>query len=49
MPWETIRNYTDDDLKAMFAYLRSIQAIKNTVPEAVIAPARGAPRAQKQE
>ena len=49
MPWETIRNYTDDDLKAMFAYLRSIPAIKNRVPEAVIAPAPGAPRAQKQE
>jgi len=38
MPWETIRNYTDDDLKAIFAYLRSIPPVKNRVPEAIIAP-----------
>jgi hypothetical protein len=37
MPWETIRNYTDGDLKAIFAYLRSVPAIKNRVPEAVVA------------
>lgn len=36
MPWETIRNLSDSDLKAIFAYLRSIPAIKNRVPEAVI-------------
>jgi mono/diheme cytochrome c family protein len=32
MPWKTIRNYTDDELKAMFAYLKSIKPIKNNVP-----------------
>jgi len=29
---------TDDDLKAIFAYLRSIPPVKNRVPEAIIAP-----------
>jgi len=38
MPWEDLRNLTDDDLKAIFAYLRSIPPIKNRVPEAVIVP-----------
>jgi mono/diheme cytochrome c family protein len=32
MPWETIRNLTDEDLKAMFAYLRSLPPVKNRVP-----------------
>jgi hypothetical protein len=29
---------TDDDLKAMFAYLKTVPAISNRVPAAVIAP-----------
>jgi cytochrome c553 len=33
MPWPMIRNLTDDDLKAVFAYLMSIPAIANQVPE----------------
>jgi hypothetical protein len=32
-----IRHLTDDDLKAIFAYLRSIPAISNQVPDPVIA------------
>jgi hypothetical protein len=32
MPWPLIKNATDDDLKAIWAYLRSIPAIKNQVP-----------------
>ena len=32
MPWENVKAMTDDDLKAMFAYLRSIPAVKNQVP-----------------
>lgn len=32
MPWENTKAMTDDDLKAMFAYLRSIPAVKNQVP-----------------
>lgn len=33
MPWPMIRNLTDDDLKAVFAYLRSVPPIVNRVPE----------------
>jgi mono/diheme cytochrome c family protein len=38
MPWPAFRNLNDADLKAMFAYLRTIPAIKNKVPDPVIAP-----------
>lgn len=37
MPWPGIARMTDADLKALFAYLRSVPAIKNTPPEAVVA------------
>lgn len=33
MPWQAYGQLTDDDLKAMFAYLRSVPAISNRVPE----------------
>jgi hypothetical protein len=36
MPWPEYRNATDDDLKAVFAYLRTIKPVKNVVPTAVI-------------
>jgi hypothetical protein len=39
MPWSSFRNFSDDDLKAMFAYLRSIPPISNRVPAAVPAAA----------
>jgi hypothetical protein len=32
MPWEQFRNMTDDELMAIFAYLRSIKPIHNVVP-----------------
>jgi hypothetical protein len=32
MPWQTIGQMTDDDLKAMFAYLKSIKPIHNVIP-----------------
>lgn len=32
MPWESISNFTDDELKAMFAFLKSVPPIKNPVP-----------------
>jgi mono/diheme cytochrome c family protein len=35
MPWPMYRQMTDDDLKAIFAYLRSLPPIKNPVPEPV--------------
>jgi Cytochrome c len=33
MPIPAYRNFTDDELTAIFAYLRSIPALKNRVPE----------------
>jgi mono/diheme cytochrome c family protein len=38
MPWQMYRNFTDADLKAIYAYLRSIPPVKNRVPEPVFAP-----------
>jgi len=35
MPWRMFRNYTDDDLRAIFTYLKSIKPISNPVPAAV--------------
>ncbi|WP_242202321.1 diheme cytochrome c-553 [Aestuariivivens insulae] len=32
MPWDQYRNLNDDDLKAIFAYLKSIKPVKNLVP-----------------
>jgi len=32
MPWEMVGKLTDQDLKAVFAYLRTIPAVKNRVP-----------------
>jgi mono/diheme cytochrome c family protein len=34
MPWPAFRNASDEDLKAVFAYLRSLQPIVNHVPDA---------------
>jgi hypothetical protein len=33
MPWQQIRNLTDEDLRSVFAYLRSIPALANRVPD----------------
>ncbi len=33
MPWPNLRQMTDADLQAVFAYLRSIPAIQNRVPD----------------
>jgi hypothetical protein len=33
MPFAMYRNFTDEDLGAIFAYLRSIPPLKNRVPE----------------
>ena len=35
MPWEWFGKLSDDDLKAIFAYLKSIPPIKNKVPDPV--------------
>ncbi|HEX5169894.1 MAG TPA: c-type cytochrome [Cyclobacteriaceae bacterium] len=35
MPWQMYRNFTDDDLEAIFTYLRSLPPIDNLVPTAI--------------
>jgi mono/diheme cytochrome c family protein len=35
MPWQNLAQLTDDDLKALFAYLRTVSPVMNHVPEAV--------------
>jgi hypothetical protein len=40
MPWQWIGKMTDEDLKATFAYLKSIPAISNEVPAWVPPPAK---------
>ncbi|MEP2669341.1 MAG: c-type cytochrome [Cyclobacteriaceae bacterium] len=35
MPWEMYRNYTDEDLRAVFAYLKSLKPINNLVPSPI--------------
>jgi mono/diheme cytochrome c family protein len=37
MPWQNVAGLTDDDLRAVYAYLRSIKPIRNQVPDAVVA------------
>lgn len=34
MPWPSFRHMTDDELKAIFSYLKSIKPINNVVPQA---------------
>ena len=43
MPWQAFSNMTDDDLRSIYAYLRTIPAVSNTVPdyEPPARPARG--------
>jgi mono/diheme cytochrome c family protein len=38
MPWQNLNQLSDEDLKSVYAYLRSIKPIRNEVPEPVIAP-----------
>jgi len=42
MPWMMYAKMTDDDLKAVYAYLRSIPAISNKVAD-YVPPSGGAP------
>jgi mono/diheme cytochrome c family protein len=41
MPWQMIRNLTDDDLRGIFAYLQSLQPVHNRVPQPVDPPEPG--------
>lgn len=38
MPWQNSQFFSDDELKAVFAYLKSTPPVHNIVPEAVLAP-----------
>jgi hypothetical protein len=38
MPWSYYSKMSDNDLKAIWAYLRTIPQVSNRIPEAVIAP-----------
>jgi hypothetical protein len=35
MPWQMYRNFTDDEIKAIFAFLKSTAPIRNVVPAPV--------------
>ena len=35
MPWKMYANLTDDDLKSLFAYLKTVKPIANRVPNAI--------------
>lgn len=37
MPWFNYAKMTDEDLKSVYAYLRSIPPVKNDVPDAILA------------
>ncbi len=37
MPWQFYRNLSDEDLKAVYAYLRTLPPIHNRVPQPIIA------------
>ena len=39
MPWPAFKNLNDADLKAIFAYLRTVKPLENKVPEPVLAEA----------
>lgn len=39
MPVEFYRNFSDEDLKSIYAYLQSVPAVKNRVPQPVPPPA----------
>jgi hypothetical protein len=33
MPWQAFRHANDEDLKAIYAYLRSVKPVVNHVPD----------------
>ena len=37
MPWQAIGQLTDEDIKSLWAYLRTVPAVSNEVPQPVIA------------
>ena len=45
MPWQDYAKMTDDDLKATFAYLQTVPAVKHRVPDPIVAEGGGPARA----
>ncbi len=37
MPWPAFKNLSDDDLKSIYAFLRTVKPLRNKVPDPVIA------------
>jgi mono/diheme cytochrome c family protein len=38
MPWQNYARATDEDLSAIYTYLRSLKPVNNQVPDAILAP-----------
>lgn len=38
MPWLNYRQATDEDLSAIYAYLRTLKPVRNQIPDAILAP-----------
>lgn len=49
MPVEALKNLTDEDLAAIFNYLKTIKPVKNLVPQAKLNPPPGAPAPAAQQ
>ena len=43
MPWFNYAKMSDQDLRAVYAYLRTLKPVKNQVPDAILAPPPNAP------
>lgn len=43
MPWQALNNLNDQDLKSIYAYLRTVKPVRNEVPDAVINMPSAAP------
>lgn len=41
MPWQNLKDLPEEELKAIWAYLQSLPAVKNQVPDAILAPPPG--------
>lgn len=37
MPWQNFANVTDEDIRALYMYLKSVPAVSNVVPAAILA------------
>lgn len=38
MPWFNYAKMSDEDLRSVYAYLRTLKPVRNDVPDAIIAP-----------